>query len=461
MTIRKIICICMALVLALGCAAALAEDDLQAQLDAANAKIEELQALVDAYYPVYISQIVATYGDDGIVWLNEVQAQYDSFAAQYEAYGMSLEAYGLVDTVKKDVVDSAVQTYVLLDKGAELGLDQFDEETEAGFTAEAQSELDQYIDYYIENVYPDAEEVTDEMREEAADYWAGNGIDADDIAASLRQNAILEAVRNYAIQDVSVTEDDIQAAYDALVEQNQTDYASDRNYNSDRSNGAAIAWNPEGYRAVKHVLIMFDDEQAQLYSDLQSQLSSLNDERDAILNPPEAEDAAEEAEATPEPRDIADVEADIANCGREIEGLYAQLLPTAQEVIEAFENGADFDELIEQYNSDPGMQREPTASQGYAVAANSTYWEQAFTDGAMAIENVGEISEPVYGSNGIHIIYYLADIEPGETGLESVREEVTQTAEDEVFQAAYDAQVQKWLDEANVEYHYESFGIAG
>ena len=60
MTIRKIMCICMALVLALGCVGALAEDDLQAQLDEANAKIEELQAQVDTYYPYYIAQIVAT-----------------------------------------------------------------------------------------------------------------------------------------------------------------------------------------------------------------------------------------------------------------------------------------------------------------------------------------------------------------------------------------------------------------
>ena len=164
MTIRRIMCICLALVLALGCACALAEEDLQTQLDAANALIAELQQQVDTYYPFYFAQVVATYGDGGIVWLEEVQAQYDAFAAQYEAYGISLAAYGMEDSVKRDVVDSAVQTYVLLDKAAELGLDQFDEETEAGFEAEAQAMIDNYIDYYISNVYADAEEITDDMR---------------------------------------------------------------------------------------------------------------------------------------------------------------------------------------------------------------------------------------------------------------------------------------------------------
>ena len=463
MTIRKIMCICMALILALGCAGALAEEDLQAQLDAANAKIEELQAQVDTYYPYYFAQIVATYGEDGVIWLKDVQQQYDAAAAQYESYGISLSAYGMEESVKRDIVQSVVETEVLLAKAAELGLDQFDEDAEAGFVAEAQATMDEYIGYYIDYYYPDAEEVTDEMRAEAEEYWLNNGLVPEEVAETLREEAELNAVREYTTKDVEVTEEDVQAAYEALVAQNKDSYTEDRTYTSDRSSGVPIAWNPEGYRAVKHVLIMFDDEQAQQYSDLQNQLSSLNAEREAILNPAEEaeeEEDAEDAEATPEPRDLSAVDADIAACGMEIEQLYAQLQPTAEEVIKAFEDGTEFDALIEQYNADPGMQNEPTASQGYAVAENSTYWEQAFTDGAMAIENIGEISEPVFGSNGIHIIYYMADIEPGETGLESVRESVTQDAEEQKLQAAYDDQVAAWMEEANVEYHFENFGIS-
>ena len=79
---KKLICICMALVLALGSFCALAEEDLQAQLDAANAKIAELQAQVDTYYPYYAAQIVATYGADGVVWLEDVKAQVNMDAAR-------------------------------------------------------------------------------------------------------------------------------------------------------------------------------------------------------------------------------------------------------------------------------------------------------------------------------------------------------------------------------------------
>ena len=457
MTVRRILCICMALVLALGCAAALAEDeDLQVQLDAANARIAELEEQVDTYYPFYMAQIVARFGDH-IIWLDDVQAEYEAVAAQYESMGLSLVAYGLEDSVKMDIVNTIVENAVLFAKAAELELDQFDEETEAGFETEAQNLLDQYIDYYIENVYPGVEEVTDEMRAEAAYYWEYNGMGLEGLTQSLRESAILDAVHEYAIQNVTFTEEDIQAAYDALVLKNQESYTDDRTYNSDRTSGVAIAWNPEGYRAVKHVLILFSDEQAEQYYDLRIQLSSLEMERDAILNP--AEEDAEADDEAAEPRALEDVEADIEACQAEIDALYAELLPTAEEVIEAFNDGADFDELIAEYNEDPGMTREPTASQGYAVSANSTYWDPAFTEGAMSIENVGEISGPVYGSNGIHIIYYMADIEPGEVGLEAIRDSIATDAEEEKINATYDAQVAAWLEEAGVEYFYENFGI--
>lgn len=562
MNLKKILCVCLALVLALavsGCsdskdvkaqleaANATATDlqaqlddanaktaDLQAQLDDANAKIAELeaapaaaepatdaqepatdaedasadaeepatdsdaeakiaelQALVDTYYPYYAAQIVATYGEDGIVWLSEVQNAYDSVSAQYAAYGLDLAAYGMEDSVKKDLVDSAVRDGVIKAKATELGLDQFDEDTIAEFEASADAVMENYISTYIDHFYPDAEEVTDEMRAEAEAYWSDNGLTRDIYVASLKSDATNQAVHDYITKDVAITDEDVQAEYETLISENQSSYTNDRTYNSDRNAGTVIAWNPEGYRAVKHVLVKFSDEQAQLYSDLQSQLDSLNAEKEALEAPeaeateapeaepadteapedeadsseakaetvePAAEDAADEAEAPA--RSIEEINADIAACATELEALYAQLMPTAEEVVAAFETGASFDELIEKYNEDPGMQTEPTATIGYAVSATSDAWDPAFTEGAMSIAEVGQISAPVRGANGIHIIYYMSDITPGEVPLEEIREGVEEVALSDKIQATYDDQVAAWVAEANVEYFYSNFGIA-
>ena len=166
----------------------------------------------------------------------------------------------------------------------------------------------------------------------------------------------------------------------------------------------------------------------------------------------DAEDA--EAEA---PRTREEIQADIGRIGSELEALYSQLLPRAQQVIDEFESGADFESLIEKYNEDPGMQNEPTASQGYAVAAESTTWDPAFTEGAMSIGAVGSISAPINGQNGVHIIYYLSDITPGAVPFEDIADAVTAAAQEDKVNDTYDAQVAAWVEEANPVYHMDRF----
>lgn len=458
MTMKKILCICMALVLALGCMAAFAEEDLQAQLDAANAKIAELQAQVDAYYPYYFAQIVATYGEDGVIWLEDMQAQYEMMASQYAGMGLDLEGMGLASSAKMTIVDGAVEEAVLLAKGAELGFDQFDEATLAEYQANAQSTMDYYINYFIDRAYEEPAEVTDEMRAEAEAYWASNGMTVESTVESYKVTSILQKVEEYATKDIAVTEDDIQAAYEALIESNKSSYADDATYNSDRNAGVAIAWNPEGYRAVKHVLVKFNDEQAALYSELQSQLKSLNAELEAAQAPAEEAEEAADAEAAA-PRTAEEINADIKACATEVEALYSQLLPRAEEVIAKFNEGAAFEDLIAEYNEDPGMTNEPTASMGYAVREGSTAWDPAFTAGAMSIAELGGISAPVYGSYGIHIIHYTADVPAGEVALDEIRSEVEADAFDLKYNETFAAAIESWKEEMNVQVYYANFGI--
>ena len=450
---KKILCLVMALVMALGCAA-FAEEDLQAQLDQANAKIAELQALVDAYYPYYFAQIAATYGEDGIIWVEDVQAEYDMMAAQYAQYGMDLASLGMVDLAKQSIVEAAVEDAVIMAKAEELGLAEFDEAAMAEMEAAAQETLNAYVEYFISNQYPDAEEVTDEMTAAAISYWKSAGTSYEAILESSIKAEVYAAVEEYILKDVAITEEDIQAEYEIMVEEAKAEYADDATYNGDRTNGSAIAYNPEGYRGVKHVLVKFDDNQSALMSQLQQQISNLNAEKEAIENP------AEGAEETAEARSIEQINADIAACAAEVEALYSTLLPTAEEVIEKFNSGVAFDELIAQYNADPGMSAEPMASQGYAVKDGSTYWDPAFTAGAMSIAEVGGISEPVYGSYGIHIIYYLCDIPAGEVALEEIRDTVEANALSEKENTTYNSTIDAWIDSMNVEYHYANFGIA-
>ena len=463
MNMKRILALALALMMALGVCALAEGDDLQAQLDEANAHIAELEAEVEKYRPYYEQQIVAEFGEDGIVWREDAQKQFDEASAMYAQYGISMESYA--DEIKKSIVESLVRQAVLDAKAEEMGLSALDEATMADLTEQANADLETYIGYYTS--YFAQEGASDEENRDATiQGLADAGITVDALLKDRVSNYVSEKLHDAVTKDVAVDDEEIQAKYQAMIEEDKENYADDDYaYNAARSDeSTVIAWNPEGYRTVKHVLVKFDDEQAKQYSELNSALTSLNDELNALDNPeptpePEEGEDAEGAEETEEaaPRTREEIEADIGEIGASIEALYAALMPRAQEVVDAFNAGTDIDTLIAQYGEDPGMTREPSMSQGYAVAENSTNWDPAFTEGAMSIAEVGQISEPVRGQNGVHIIYYLADITPGEVPFEDIKDGVAAAALEEKVSKTYEDQVTAWVEEANPTYHLDRF----
>lgn len=459
MNMKKWLCAIVAMLLALG-SLALAEDgDLQAQLDAANARIAQLEAEVELYKPYYEKQIVAEYGEDGVIWRDDAMAQYEQAASMYSQYGLNIDDYA--DNIKQQILETLVRDAVLDTKAAELGFTDLDDATRADLEKQANDTYENYIEMY-KGYFSDEDATDEEAREATIAQLDAYGMSYDSLLQELTDSYIDEQLMNSVTAGITVSDEEIHAAYDDMVAQGETDYADDYSYNSARTNGRPIAWNPEGYRAVKHVLIRFDDEQAQQYDDLQDTLDSLNAELEALDAPADEAAGADDAEETDEapeaePRAREDIQADIGRVAAEIEALYSQLLPEAEEVIEAFEAGEDFDALIEKYGQDPGMQGEPAASIGYAVSADSSYWDPAFTEGAMGIEAIGGISGPIYGRNGIHVIYYMADITPGAVPFEDIAADAEAAALDSKSSETYSQQVSAWVEEAAPVYHADRF----
>ena len=474
MMIRKVLCLVLALALCGAMAFAEEGGDLQAQLDAANERIAELEAQVELYQPYYDAQVIVEY-DGGVVFLDDILEQYAGVDSQFSSYyGVSLADYGYDTVYKQLIAETLLQNAVLEAKATELGLDQLDDETMAGLTEEAAANFESYItsvwDYFA------SDDLTDEeIREDCVAYLESMGYTEDALLETLIDNYVSEQLYNYITADVTVTEEDIQAAFDELVAEQEASFADDSTYNTSRNNGDTIVWNPEGYRMVRHVLIKFTDDQATRYSELQDTLDTLNEELEALQTAAEEAAAATDestteatdetaAEATAEATDEAaaettgetaaeateaparteeEINAEIADVEAELTALYEELLPTAQEVIDAFNSGTSFSDLIDQYNEDPGMENEPTATNGYAVSANSTAWDPAFTEGA------------VYGQNGIHIIYYDSDIPAGAVDLETVRAEIEESALNTKLNDTYDNTLAEWVEAINPVYHYD------
>lgn len=476
MELKRKISLGLAAALTLGVGALAEPADVQAQLDAANARIAELEAQVEQYKPYYEKQIVAEYGDGGIVWLEDAQKVYQEAASMYAQYGIPVDQYA--DEIKQSILESLVQQGIQEVKAAELGIGAPDEATVADLTAQAAADFESYVGYYTS--YFAKEGASDEENHQATvDGLNAAGISQESMLQERLDNYASEQLHDYVTKDVAVTDEDVQAKYQALIEEQKESFTDDYEYNSTRMGEGIVAWNPEGYRAVKHVLIKFNEEQEKQYNELHEAMDSLNDELKALDEAENktdedeaAETAAEEAEAPEDesveaedegeeaeqpPRTREEIQTDIGTIGASLEALYSELLPKAQEVVDAFNAGTPFDELIEKYNEDPGMADEHTAAMGYAVREGSEYWDTAFTEGAMSIAEIGQISEPVRGMNGIHIIYYMSDITPGEVALDDIREAVESAALEEKVQTTFDNQISAWVEEAKPTYHMDRF----
>ena len=144
MMIRKVLCLVLALALCGAMAFAEEDGDLQAQLDAANERIAELEAQVELYQPYYDAQVIVEY-DGGVVFLDDILEQYAGVDSQFSSYyGVSLADYGYDTVYKQLIAETLLQDAVLEAKATELGLDQLDDETMAGLTEEAAANFESY-----------------------------------------------------------------------------------------------------------------------------------------------------------------------------------------------------------------------------------------------------------------------------------------------------------------------------
>ena len=83
----------------------------------------------------------------------------------------------------------------------------------------------------------------------------------DTVIGYLKEDTLLNRVYAYAIQDVSLTDEAVSQEYDARVAADQEAFAADLSQYEDAVNsGATVYYTPEGFRAVKHILLLPSEE---------------------------------------------------------------------------------------------------------------------------------------------------------------------------------------------------------
>ena len=78
-----------------------------------------------------------------------------------------------------------------------------------------------------------------------------------------------------------------------------------------------------------------------------------------------------------------------------------------------------------------------------------------FVDASMALENVGDISEPFPTYAGVHIVQYAGDLEEGQVPLEDIRGQLMEQMLTSKQDTVYDETINQWITEANPQIHTE------
>lgn len=358
--------------------------------------------------------------------------------ALYE-YGYAASENDYYNTIEYLVYSEAESS-----KMTELGLDQFTEEENEAFMADAQLEMDSMIEEWITyySTGSETEEEMTELRASVEDYFVQSGYSVEAIADELKYNAAFEKMVEYLKKnyDLSVTDEEVKAYFNEGVELDRQEYENDvAKYEMYTTYYGVESWYvPEGYRGVLQILLEVDEA-------LLSDYLEKKDAYEASLD--ETADGESTAEETVSVT-LEDVQnaynAAMASCQDTIDEIYTRL-----------ENGEAFRDLIAEYNIDPGMTDENMLKDGY-MAHPDSYMDEAFLEAVFSdkMQKPGDVSDPSLGMYGIYITYYLREVPSGAVELtDELYSSILGILENEKLSALYNSMIDEWAEECTVEYN--------
>ena len=443
------------------------------------------------------SGVVASY-DGGEITQGEVMAslnsQYSYMSQLYNMYGITMSS-DVLTNIEQSVVEEAVQNVAVARQMETRGL-SLDDEKLAGIESEAEEHYKEAYDSF----YANASGENDKVRARQTEYdLAVSGYTKDAFRAIEVAAANTEVVEQSVRDEIKeLTEEEVREAYDAKVAEDEEAYADAPSdfETAMSSDEGTVCWMPEGYRTVKHILVIPETDilaayvnARSAYDDAVTKLDSYRAELDAQVEDDSADEAADQAdealeveeaededsdtddgEAEPK-RSAEEIQADIDSVEAGMDGLKAEMdkaeadcLASIQdkldEIYGKIEAGEDFDALIEAYGEDPGMKSEPSKTRGYYVSEASTAWDKNFTAGAMSLENVGDYTQtPVVSSSGVHIIRFESIVTPGAVPYDEVKEAVSEETLESRRDEHYTETLESWVAALNPEYHIEAFNL--
>ena len=396
----------------------------------------------------------------------QVQAYVDDVL--YQMYQNAYNSGMNLDVTSPSVIASAQETAVkelkqdmtIRAKAAELGLDTLTDEETAAAKEKAQSNFDT-ARQYVKNFMLDEETSKlegDALEKAIDDQLTALGVSYDSYEKAALDAAVDAKVKDYAVKDVTVSEDEIKADYDAKVSADEEKYKENANawVNADNNKTSTLYYAPAGIRRVKQILLKYKADDQTAISDAQAKITEINKKISDAQKILDNADAAEEEKKTAQ-ADLDAANAELEGANKALEdarntGL-ANLDADADAILASLaENPDSWDQLMEEKNEDPGLQAgAPNAEAGYAVCEGMTRFDSAFVDAAMALKSVGDVSGKVKGeAYGYYILKYVSDVPEGPADYESVKETVKNALLSAKQDTVYSETIEQWIKDAGI-----------
>lgn len=451
--------VALMMVLSLAVFPAFAEDDTAA-LDAdTNVAADDTAAEDEAATTALdATTVVATVNGHEVVWGDAVGI-YNNLQYSYSQYGYDVEDASFIAQLQNLAIQYAVQYAVMDQKAAELGFDQMTEEELATLTTSVQADWDSTIDMYVAYMGGLTEESTEEDKQKAKDdilalLATDNYTFEAQLEASVK-NVAYTKLDEYIIKDAAVTDEEVQAAYDGYVAADKASYESSYgNYEYKEYSGETSWYIPSDIRGITHILLTVDSELLEHYESLQAQWEEQldADEKEAEADTADATDATAadaDADAAAEPAAEPVTQEQIEEARLAI---IASVQDKIDEIATKLDAGTSFADLVVEYGEDPGMTQEPNKTDGYGIHLDSQLFDPAFVAGAFnGLEQIGDISEPVVGMSGVHILCYNKDIPSGPVALtDELKAEVLDALLAEKQDTLFQTIMSEWMDASEI-----------
>ena len=377
--------------------------------------------------------LASAYNGAVTVLKSEIQDEYDQMLSQYVAYyaqyGYSVDEYDteLQASVAQETVQTKLSTSIVRHYAAQNGY-ELTEEKKTELAAQVKTALDNTREY-LESYLSASGFTGDELNAAVEEQMAQAGYTEETLMDSAELNDVLNFLYERATADVTVTEDEVKAAFDEKVAKQKESYASVDAFVNDYVNESEILYTPENVRLMECIFVASVEGEA------------TEDEATA--------DEATEDEATADEATVSEATVSEATAGEAADIASLTGYAKAKAIAAAIAGGADFEETMKAYTEDGSTEEQML--RGYPVAENSTTYGEAFMAGAMALEHVGDVSDVIVTDYGYFILRYAKDLESGEADFEARKETETEETLTNKKNDAYSAFINTILDEADIQ----------